>query len=473
MTLRFPPILRITLAVLSGLGATRTQAAPVRLTLGAALDRVIATDQSIAIADYEVRQAMLDQQRPLTRVLPQIGFGADASWRGDRTKREAGSVAPSGSNSFGEIARESRWSRSRSNSQSLGFNLNQPLLDLTVGPARRQSELSRRITEWQLRERLRLVLFGVTAQYFEVLKQERLVEEGRKTLGLTSEQLRQAEARLQAEEVIESDVLQARVDDERARRAVLESENSLALARTRLAITLNLPPDTSFVLTEPARGKPVVKALDQAVAVARERREDVRIAELTLHRTHAERDEIRARYAPTLDLSVRRDHSLGSSVDRSENWTAGIAFNWNIFDRGQKDLDLRSNRLELDQAGLRIQETLRAVAEDVAAAWYEADRLRFTVDSLEIERTAAEANLRVQQATYQAGLATSLEVQSAIRDVATARINYVSSTYNLEIALRDLENALAVYESRRIDTAMQRLLGPRIQSPDPVSNPQP
>ena len=56
------------------------------MTLDDALDRAIATDQTIAIADYEVRKARVEQLRAFTRILPSLSAGADATWRGDRTK---------------------------------------------------------------------------------------------------------------------------------------------------------------------------------------------------------------------------------------------------------------------------------------------------------------------------------------------------------------------------------------------------
>jgi hypothetical protein len=48
-------------------------------------------------------------------------------------------------------------------------------------------------------------------------------------------------------------------------------------------------------------------------------------------------------------------------------------------------------------------------------------------------------------------------VQTALRDLARVRIEHVSSTWSLELARRDLENVLAIYEAPRVDAAAQRL----------------
>jgi outer membrane protein TolC len=468
---------------------------PMRMTLDAVLDRVVATDQTIGIADYEVRKAAVEQMRAFTRILPSLSVGADADWRGSRTKEEVeievpvtqapapqtpeatvpgatGAPAAPAPVQLTRVVRESRWTRTHSHQRSIGLNFNQPILDFTLGPARRQTAVGRQITVWQLRQQLREVLFGVTSQFFEVLKQEELVIENRKTLGLTTQQVQQAEARLEAQEVIASDVLQARVDDERARRAVMISENSRDLARARLAITLNYPTTTRFSLIEPTSGRLGADDLPDAVTLAQSNREDVHIAQLTLSRGYAERAEIMARFAPTLDFQFSQDATTSSSVDRNIGWTAGLSLNWTLIDRGQRLLDLKQNQLQINQDGLRIGDTLRIVSDDVAGAWYAIDRFKKTLTSLVVERQAAESAYTVQQEKYRAGLATSLEVQTAIRDLARVRAEAVAATYDLEIAYREFENVLALYQNPRIEETMQRLLSP-VVAPTSPSQPHP
>lgn len=446
------------------------------LTLGGALDRVISSDQTIAIADREVRLAQVAETRTLSRLLPSLSMGADANWRGNRTKEviEFQEPAPvpaaaeglaGPSLSLPRTVRQTRWRKSRSDQQSLGIDFSQPILDLTVGPARRQAGLARHMTEWQLRQRMREVLFLVTDRYFEVLKQQALLAEGKNTLGLTAQQVEQAEARLRAEEVIEADLLQAKVDHERARRDVLQSENALQLARARLAITLNYEPSASFRLVEPPAGDLVAEALERAIALAHTWREEVRVARLSVARTEAERAEIIARHAPTVNFQFGRDLATGSQFERSIGWTAGIGLNWAIFDRGQRVFDLRANQIQHTQDELRVQETFRTVSQDVIDAWYAIDLLRKTLASLQIEREAAEANFQVQREKYASGLATSIEVQTALRDLARARAQRVSAAFDLETAYRDLENATATYEAERIESAMRLLLNPQPPAP--------
>ncbi len=448
---------------------------PRQLALPAVLERVIATDRTVAVADYEVRKAVIDRLRVLTRVAPSLTADANAGWQGNATRNTVDTptaTSPAATGGSGSTAplqslvpaltRERRWTRSNSNSQSLGLNLSQPIIDLTVRPARRQSELLEQIARWQLRQRLREVLFDVTTQYFEALLQSQLVEENRKTLGQTTEQVRQAEGRLAAQEVIESDVLQARVSDEQARRAVMESEVNRDLALAKLAVTLDYPPTTAFSLAPVPPGKLPASGISPAIQTAHQQREEIRVAELTLDRTAAEHAEIRARFAPTVDFQFGADLATGSTLDRRDSWTAGISVSWALFDRGQRALDLKTNRLQQTQDGFRLEQSRRLVSNDVLDAWFTVDRYQKRLTSLAVERRAAEANYDVQQGKYKAGLATALEVQTALRDLARVRIDHVTSSYALEVAYRDLETVMALYESSRIAATTTRLTTPSL-----------
>jgi outer membrane protein TolC len=390
----------------------------------------------------------VERWRTNTRMAPGIGLDAGAVARGSSTRSEI--LLPP------DMIRVRRWTRSHSETQSAGLSLNQPILDLTVAPARTQSRLLEEISRWQLRQRLREVMFEVTAQYIEVLRFSQLVVENRKTLGQTTEQVRLAEGRLAAEEVIESDVLQARVSDEQARRAVMEAEVSRDLAMSRLAVTLDFPPTATLSLAPVPPGKEPVSAVGQAIQVAHRQREELRIAQLTLNRTQAEREEIKAGFAPRLDLQLAVDSSTGSDLDRRDSWSAGLSLTWDLFDRGRRRLDLKTNGLQQEEDVLRIEETMRVISDDVLNAWFSVDRLTRRIASLAVERKAAEANYEVQQGKYRAGLATALEVQTALRDMARVRIEHVSATWSLETAWRDLENVLALYEAPRVDAAAAR-----------------
>jgi outer membrane protein len=234
---------------------------------------------------------------------------------------------------------------------------------------------------------------------------------------------------------------------------------------------LDFLPTGAFTLTNLNAGKIAATTVGESISLARQNREEIRVARLTMNRTQAEREEIFARYAPTMDLQFGGDLSTGSNIDRRDSWNAGVSFSWAIFDRGQRKLDLKSNALQIEQDGLRIENAARVVSNDAVESWYGLERNRLRLASLEIERKAAEANFDVQQGKYKAGLATALEVQTALRDLARVRIESVSASFSLELSYHDLENVLALYESSRVDATLRRLTVPAPLKTNPTPQP--
>ena len=91
-------------------------------------------------------------------------------------------------------------SRSSSGSASFDVSFNQPLIDLSVFPAIRGGQVSKVVARLQHQFTMRGTLFGVTEAYYEVLKQQQLVEVNREALRLAGRavQLRQSPRRCRA-----------------------------------------------------------------------------------------------------------------------------------------------------------------------------------------------------------------------------------------------------------------------------------
>jgi outer membrane protein TolC len=107
------------------------------ITLEQAYDRTLATDQSIRIAQYEIRRANLLPWSALTRLGPSLT--GNSSYQNSQTVRSRSSSGdPLGSGS-----------RLDNESRRAGVTFQQPLLDLTVFPAYRLGKLSARAAKLQ------------------------------------------------------------------------------------------------------------------------------------------------------------------------------------------------------------------------------------------------------------------------------------------------------------------------------------
>lgn len=426
------------------------RAAPVvKLTLDQAYDRALNTDQNIQTALQAVRQADLLPAQALTRLTPRLNASLGAS----RSGRDG---------------RNTDWTHS--NAGRGRVSISQPLVDFTVGPAVRAGKLSAAERRLDFREVVRETLLAVASAYYNVLQQQQLVAVNRESLRLAEEQKELSQALVEVEEGLRTDVLRADVAVQRAKRALTESENSLSLARTILANTLNEDPGAVFEVQEP----PSYQTFSQPVEVlrmqARARREDVHRAFLAVQRRRENLRETRANYYPSLsaDAGIGRDFSnssASSGTDRSDDYSAGLSVSIPLFSGGQRRLDIRNAESEIAQAELEYQRLVKAADEEVTGAWLRVQTLQQILAGLRAEVASAEENYRLLREQYRVGEVNSLDVAQALTDLTISRTDLTVSTYQYQLALRELAARVAALEPERVEQAVARLGAPPPVSP--------
>ena len=403
------------------------------LALEQAYDRALATDQTIRSAAVEIQKANLLPWSALTRQGPRVLGNASYA----KPEHELAS-APLVTTKRADLAVEL------------------PLLDLTVFPAFRAGKLSAQAARLARQFTVRHVLFGVTTAYYDVLKQQRVVEVNRQTLELARGQLDLAQKRFNVGDVTKTDVLRARVTVERGQRTLTESENALRLARSVLASILNLGTESTWVLTDPPAYPVSVESLEALQERAAAGREDLRVATLAIETAQARRSEVIARYGPRLVAQWDNVWIDPATASQPNNfWQATVAVQIPFFEGGQRELDLRRAGLERTQAELSYESLTKSIAVDVKEAWLRVHSLEQTLQALHVEVEAADENYRSLEHQYRAGTATSLDVLDALRDLNTARTDLAVETYGYQLALRDLERVTGVFQQARVAKVKQ------------------
>jgi len=165
------------------------------ITLEQAYDQTLASDQTIRIAYWEVRKANLLPWGALTRLGPQLTASGGYTRGETFTKRavvetvtevpgQPATLTSPAVPAITSIVSTDRTTRVHSGTGDVGFTYLQPLIDLTVFPAYRVGKISTVITRLEHQFTIRGTLYGVMGAYYEVLKQQRLVEVDRETLRL-------------------------------------------------------------------------------------------------------------------------------------------------------------------------------------------------------------------------------------------------------------------------------------------------
>lgn len=357
------------------------------LTLEAAYERALATDQSLQIAYLNSKKARLEPRKAFYAFLPTLR--ADLSYRQERERETRSSAAETSINrtldrrpleisdsinatgststsvtsaltpgAGGSTTASTRTSTTLANSQSstlsssasrntrilhestrdrtresvdtntpgFGLTFTQPLVDMSVFPAYRVGRLAEKVALLQQQAGVRQVLFSVTTAYYDVLKLQRIVRVDEEAVTLTGQQLSLAQLREEVGEVIHTDVLRAQVAVESARRTLIQSRNALLATRETLANVLNMDAAT-FRVVEVPDYPGVIPPVDVLVDRAYLFREDYRVSGLNVATDIERRNEIKAGYYPTVEaqLGAQWLSPEGSSTNRLERdqWQSG------------------------------------------------------------------------------------------------------------------------------------------------------
>ena len=403
------------------------------LSMEEAYDRVLATDQTIQIAFTEVRKANLLPWSALTRMGPSVTGNAAY------TKPKETLSSPSG---FPVVAE----------TEGAGITVQQPLLDLTVFAAYRNGRLSAQAARLAERFTTRTALFGVTEAYYNVLKQQQIVAVKRQTLALAQEQLTLAQRRFNVGEATRTDVLRAEVSVAQAERALTEAEDALRLAASILGSILNFGTEQSLQVIEPPAATPSSQPLDQRVEQAYQHCEDLQVSDLAAQQSVEKHREVLAQYAPRLVAQWSNAWiSPELFAQRNNFWTATVGVQLPLFEGGQRELDVRRTNDEITQARLSYENLHKTIEVEVKTAWLRVHTLTRTVQSLRAEVAAADKNYQDLVNQYRVGAATSLDVQSALNELNTARTDLSAQTYDYQVALRSLDLAAGVFQQQRVE----------------------
>lgn len=418
------------------------------VTLEQAYDLTLSSDQSIRVAYLEARKARLLPWSALTRMGPEISVGGSY----DRSERSVTRPVTISDALLGTESTNRATTRSRSGVAEATFSVNQPLIDFTVFAAYRGAKISEESARLQHRFTVRGTLYGVAQAYYDVLEQQRLVEVNRETLRLSKEQLSLAETRANVGEVTRSDVLRAQVTFQTARRTLIESENVLESRYNTLGNILNFAPGTPFRVAEPPNYPTTRPPFAELFAKAMEHREDLRVAKLAIQKDEERRKEILGQYGPTLSarFNAGLGNQSGSEKSRDHDWLAALSVNVPIFNGGQREIDLATQKLQIEQTRLDFETATKNVEQEVKDAWLVVRSLEETLKALKAQVDAANQGYLDLQNQYRAGTATSVDVLTALNDLNTARKDLAVETYAYQIALRNLEQVTGTFQETRV-----------------------
>jgi outer membrane protein len=289
------------------------------------------------------------------------------------------------------------------------------------------------------------VAVNVAQQYYSVLSARESEEAARAQLQQAEQQLVAATRRFQAGAATRSDSLRAFVNVASARTALLTAQTSLRSANATLSRLVGATDVVTATLADSAVSIPS-EPIDSAILVALALEgPTIRQARATLTAADAQKSAARSAYLPTISASYSRS---GSGADRrfglgSDPYTYGgqlsFSISYPLFNQFSREEQITRAKVSLTTATASLRDAELAARQQAVQS---ADALRTALARIATQQAAlaaAEEDLRVQQARYELGMSTIVDVLTSQTQLNQARADLISARYDARIARVQIE----------------------------------
>lgn len=295
-----------------------------------------------------------------------------------------------------------------------------------------QAKATEKQAEAQLEAQIQELILRVAQAYFDVLQAESDLLFRRSELEAIERQKEQNERRFDVGLVAITDVKDAQAQFDLATAQEIAARNALETAREELSLLTGVPIQQLAQLADDAPLEPPQPAnVKSWENIALQQNLPLVVAELAVRSAQAELAASRAERYPTLDLvGIASSNTTGH--DTRDDLDAGelrLELNLPLLTGGRtKALVSQSKALErvaLQQLELQKRRTLvdtRNAYRNVVANISQANALKQALDS-------TQKSLEAQEAGFDEGLLTSLEVLRSLRDTFSAQSDYAAARY--------------------------------------------
>lgn len=324
--------------------------------------------------------------------------------------------------------------------------LSQALIAPQLWAAIGNASLAGKAAKLSVQNAQREIVFATAQLYFAAEGLREAVEVQERLLEVNRQREKDAEVRFQVGTSTKVALLRAQIERARAEQELVRTRNSYL--GTKVALSTLLARDADFEVARPALAD-ALPGKEALLSTANER-PDLRAAETNLELAEGQKRGVWFSYAPTLAAFGRYNVSNARGfTGQYDSFTFGAQLSWNLFDGGLREAQLReasAKILENEHAleGLRLR-----VKEDVTRALIDLESSRVNVaQALEQVKLARESSQLVN-ASYEAGVATYLELVDANAALTQAELNAISQELNAQLAVLKVSYAAGAFDPMR------------------------
>lgn len=128
------------------------------------------------------------------------------------------------------------------------------------------------------------------------------------------------------------------------------------------------------------------------------------------------------------------------------DWAIGITASFNVFGGGSDISEIKASKAEIEAVDAQIKDVQNLIYTGVKKFHHQCETAKKDYEALETSKSLAEENLKLYQASFKEGLATSLEVVDAELALTKIKIDQAKAVFDYNSAYANLLNICAISE---------------------------
>jgi outer membrane protein TolC len=310
------------------------------------------------------------------------------------------------------------------------------------GAERKRADAVADASDLQLTDQRYGVVVDAQRSYFNVLRNTDLVRVAQARVERAQDGLNQAKNRHDAGTATLSDELRAQIELSTAQQALLSAIADLQVSWYALGRTVGSDEPVGAQAPVAFTARPLSMSNDEVMKLIVEQSPSVRAADASARAAGAGIAVARAKYLPSLQLTGAyrwADVATTPQFSQPGIWDVRLGMSLPLFDGLQREDAMVRAHTAADAASADAADRRRAARVAAERALTAFDLASQRIALAETALTAAQEDLRVQDARYRAGASTILERVTSQANLASAEATLVTVRYDYQVARAEIE----------------------------------
>jgi outer membrane protein len=403
------------------------------LTLDEAIATSLQNNYDIQLSRNDSSLAALNNSYSTFALLPRLNAGGAYIHNNNNQRQELASGAKRG----GDV---------KSNNLQASLNLDWTLFDgLKMFITRKRLGELVELGELQIKAQVITTVADVMRIYFDIVRQEQIQRAMEEQMQLSEERLKIAQYKFDVGTGAKPDVLQAQIDMNAQRSALLTQQTNINNLKEQLNNLLVLPLNSQFSIADTTITFKTDLTLDSVQTGLTATNPDLLlaqqnlvIADLTLQQRRAERFPT-VEFNSAYNFNRTRNQSVVNEItqpllNQNKGLNYGITATIPIFNGFENRRQTKAAQLDIDYQRLQYQRNLAQLNTSIITSYRNYDLYKRTLALEEDNIKLVRENLFIARERYRLGISTFIEMREAQINLAEATNRLIQARYNTKVS---------------------------------------